>query len=131
MPSVLIEVRKQHTATIEVDIMNAVNRALHETFKLLPNDINTRLMVHEPHRFQCPPDKSNPELYTQISISCFAGRTVLTKRALYKAIVKNLNQVGIPVDHIFIMLKELPLENFGIRGGQAASDVFLGMEVEL
>lgn len=131
MPSVLIEVRKQRIATYEVEIMNAVNTALHQSFNLIPNDINTRLIVHEAHRFQCPPDKTHPELYTQISITCFKGRTLLAKRALYHAIVKNLSPLGIPEDHVFIMIKELPLENFGIRGGQAASDVFLGMEIEL
>lgn len=131
MPNVLIEVRKQHTHTQEVNIMNGVNSALHEVFKLIPNDVNIRLVVHEAHRFQCPPDKTDPEMYTQISITCFKGRNILTKRTLYKTMVKNLVKLGIPADHIFIVINELPLENFCIRGGQAASDVFLGLEVEL
>jgi len=88
MPSVLIEVRQQYTAEVESAIMEAVHSALCECFKILSNDRNVRLIVHQPHRFECPPDREKPEYYTHISIDCFTGRSVDAKRNLYKAIVK-------------------------------------------
>jgi len=87
MPSALIEVRQQYSAEVESEIMEAVHAALREAFKILPGDRNVRLLVHEPHRFQCPPDREKPEYYTHISIDCFAGRSLEAKRKLYKAIV--------------------------------------------
>jgi hypothetical protein len=48
--------------------MEAVHSALREAFKILPGDRNVRLLVHEPHRFDCPPARTSPELYTHISI---------------------------------------------------------------
>ena len=119
MPSVLIEVRKRYPQEEEIALMEAVHAALREAFRILPHDKNIRLIVHEPHRFACPPDREKPEFYTHISIDAFAGRSLDAKRNLYMAIVKNLEPFGIPKNHVKILLREIPRENWGIRGGQA------------
>lgn len=131
MPSVLIEVRRWYTPEQETALMQAVHAALQGAFKLPPHDRNVRLLVHEPHRFECPPDKRQPEAYTHISIDAFAGRSVEAKRSLYRAIVANLEPFGIPKDHVIILLRELPPENWGIRGGQAACDIELGFKIDV
>ncbi|MBA5608400.1 tautomerase family protein [Duganella sp. FT3S] len=131
MPSVLIEVRTSYTREQELAIIEAVHMALRDAFKILPGDKNVRLIAHEPHRFACPPDKQKPELYTHISIDAFAGRSVDAKRDLYSAIVRNLETLGIPKDHTKILLRDIPRENWGIRGGQAGCDVELGFKVNV
>jgi hypothetical protein len=131
MPSILIEVRRRYTQEEEVALMEAVHRAVREGFQILPGDKNVRLIVHEPHRFACPPARSKPEAYTHISIDAFAGRLLEAKRKLYLAIVAELELFGIPRDHVKILLRELPKENWGIRGGQAGCDVELGFKVEI
>lgn len=131
MPSVLIEVRKQYPRDEEIALMEAVHLALREAFQILPGDKNVRLVVHEPHRFACPPAREMPEAYTHISIDAFAGRSLEAKRRLYQAIVHNLEPFGIPRDHVKILLREIAKENWGIRGGQAGCDVELGFTVEV
>ena len=131
MPSVLIETRQEYAREIEVGIMEAVHSALRESFKIMPHDRNVRLLVHEPHRFECPPDMEKPECYTHISIDCFAGRSLEAKRNLYRAIVNNLEPFGIPKNHVKIMLREITAENWGIRGGKAACDVDLGFKIDV
>jgi len=131
MPSVLIEVRQTYAPERETALMEAVHAALREAFGILPGDRNVRLMVHEPHRFACPPHLAQPELYTHVSIDAFAGRSLDAKRALYRTIVENVGALGIPKDHVKILLRELPRENWGIRGGQAGCDVELGFKVDV
>jgi phenylpyruvate tautomerase PptA (4-oxalocrotonate tautomerase family) len=131
MPSVLIEVRRQYTPAQEGALMEAVHRALREAFKILPGDKTVRLVVHEPQRFVCPPDRNTPDFYTHISIDAFAGRSLDAKRNLYQAIVTNLEPFGIPKDHIKILLREIPKGNWGIRGGKAGCDVELGFKIEV
>jgi phenylpyruvate tautomerase PptA (4-oxalocrotonate tautomerase family) len=131
MPSVLIEIRRKLTQEQEVAIMDAVHMALREAFKILPNDKTIRLMVHEPHRFACPPERTQPDLFTHVSIDAFAGRSLDAKRMLYKEIVTNLASLGIPADHVKIVLRDIPKENFGIRGGQAGCDVELGFNIHV
>lgn len=131
MPSVLIEVRRQYAQEQEIALMEAVHKALRDAFKILPGDRNVRLIVHEPHRFACPPAREKPEVYTHISIDAFAGRSLEAKRNLYKAIVNNLEPFGIPKDHVKILLREITKENWGIRGGQAGCDVELGFKIEV
>ena len=131
MPSVLIEVRQKYSQDREIALMEAVHAALREAFKILPGDKNVRLIVHEPHRFACPPDREKPECYTHISIDAFAGRSLDAKRNLYKAIVNNLEPFGIPKNHVKILLREITKENWGIRGGQAGCDIELGFKVEV
>jgi phenylpyruvate tautomerase PptA (4-oxalocrotonate tautomerase family) len=130
MPRVLIEVRRHYNTDEEVAILDAVFDALCSAFRQTPSDRNVRLMVYEPHRFACPPERCSPERYTHIAIDAFAGRSRDAKRALYRAIVENLEPLGIPRDHVSIVLREVPRENWGLRGGQAACDVDMASAIE-
>lgn len=66
-----------------------------------------------------------------ISIDCFTGRSVDTKRRLYRRIAESLEQCGIPQDHIKIVLRESSRENWGILGAQAGCDVDVGYKIEV
>ena len=131
MPAVLIEVRKEYTEEEGIKLIDAVHLALVSAFKIPIVDKTIRLVVHQPHRFAVSPEKTKPEFYTFISIDAFAGRSVEAKRKLYKEIVKNLEQFGIPNDHILIVVKESIAESWGVQGGQAGCDVNLGFKVDI
>ena len=131
MPSVLIETRREASIEHEEAVMEAVHMALREAFKIKPDDKNVRLIAHEPHRFMCPPGKAKPELYTHISIDALASRSLDAKRNLYQAIVKNLELLGIPRDHVKILLRDVPTTNWGVRGGKAACDIDLGFKIDV
>jgi phenylpyruvate tautomerase PptA (4-oxalocrotonate tautomerase family) len=66
-----------------------------------------------------------------ISIDAFSGRSLEAKRALDKAIVDNLESVGIPKDHVKIVLREIPRANWGLGGGLPGSEIDLGFVVEI
>ncbi|WP_041782431.1 tautomerase family protein [Mycolicibacterium chubuense] len=129
MPSTVIEVRRRYDAAEEVAIIDAVHQALVSAFGIPFNDRHVRLVAHEPHRFSHSPTLAKPELHTFVAIDCFAGRSIHAKRNLYGQIVDRLSTLGIPPDHVTIVLRESALENWGIRGGQAACDVDLGFDV--
>ncbi|MDX2968043.1 tautomerase family protein [Kribbella solani] len=129
MPSSLIEVRRQYTEAEEVALIDAVHDALVTAFKIPAQDKNVRLVVHAPHRFACSPRLSTPEYFTLVTVDCFAGRSVDAKRALYAAIVDNLQPLNIPADHVTIVVRDLATENWGLRGGHAACDLDLGFTI--
>lgn len=129
MPSTLIEVRRRYSQEEEQALIDAVQLALREAFQLPEWDRCVRLVSHEPHRFACSPRVEVPDRYTLVSIDCFAGRSLGAKRALYQAIVTNLERLGVPRGSVKILLRESARENWGIRGGQAACDVELGFNV--
>ena len=64
-----------------------------------------------------------------IEISMFIGRSLQAKKELYRGIVSNLGNLGVLASDVFIVLHEIPLENWGIRGGIPASEVDLGFKV--
>ncbi|TXJ06303.1 MAG: tautomerase family protein [Acinetobacter sp.] len=131
MPSVMIEVRREYTAEQEIAIIDAVQSALVKHFQIPAKDKHIRFFAHLPHRFACPPDQEQSEFYTQISIDAFAGRSLEAKRNLYQGIVSNLALLGISPNYVSILIREIPLENWGIRGGQAACDIDLGFKVNV
>ena len=131
VPHLLIEIRREYSQAQEVALIDAVDGALHRAFRIPPNDRHVRLLAHEPHRFACPPDTALPDLYTQVSVDAFAGRSIETKRALYREIVESLEPLGIPRDHVSILVRDHPLTDWGIRGGKAACDVDLGFDVNV
>ena len=129
MPTAAIETSRQYTPNEESALIAAVQDALTTALKVPPWTTVIRLIVHQAHRFVGPPDKS--DRYTLVSIDCFIGRSLETKRALYQAMVQNLGHCGIPADHIKVLLREAPRENWAIRGGQPASSVALEYDVDI
>src|SRR5437762_523978 len=113
MPGAVVEVRRTYSEVEEVAIIDAVHGALVAAFKIPPGDKHVRLLVHEPHRFACPPHLVEPERATMVSIDCFAGRSLEAKRDLYAEIVGRLEQLGIPRNHVTITLREITRENWG------------------
>ncbi len=133
MPLTTIDIRTTYPEPVEIEIIEAVQRALLETLQLPENDRNVKLTVHAPHRMIVPPNLPQPEKRTVVNIAMFPGRSGDAKRRLYQAIVANLEncKAAIPRDHVLICLQEVPFEHWGIRGGQAASDVDLGFSTQI
>ncbi len=131
MPHVLIETRCERPDQDETVLIEAVHGALVRAFKIPKTDRHVRLIAHAPHRFACPPGKAQPDRFTQITIDAFAGRSTDAKRTLYREIVESLEPLGIPRDHVSVLVRDAPRENWGIRGGQAACDVDLGFDVNV
>ncbi len=129
MPLAKIEVRKYWPPEQVQAIMEAVYLAQREALKLPEHDRQIRYIQHQPEHFHVPPGKS--ENYILVEITLFAGRSLEAKRALYRAIVEKLGAVGISSADIFIVLHEVLLDNWGIRGGVPASEVDLGFRVDV
>ena len=62
-----------------------------------------------------------------VEITFFPGRSLDTKRRLYRAIAELMQRYGVPPDNCRIVLVEVPRENWSIRQGRAACDVDLGL----
>ena len=131
MPSTIIEVRRTYTAEEEIKIIEAVQAALVEGFKIPLGDRCVRFVSHEPHRFIALSRLTQPERYTVITISAFLGRSIEAKRNLYQGTVNRLAPLGIPPGHTKIMLNEIARENWGLGGGKPASEIELNFKIEV
>ena len=126
MPDVLVEIREGWLAGQDSEFLAAIQDAISETLRTPVHDKILRLVQHAPDSFSIPDWIG--ERFTHIEITMFPGRSVATKRALYKAIVENLARFGVPANDIKIILIEVARENVGMRGGNAASDFDIGYE---
>ena len=70
------------------------------------------------------PGGASAEDFALVDVDLFPGRTLEKKRAFYAAIVAVLERHGVSGKNVRIVAREIGLENWGIYGGQAASDVF-------
>ena len=129
MPAVTVEVRYGYTPDQEQKIIDSIHQAIMSALKTPDWDKTIRLICHDPKRFSGPPDKT--ERYTLVSFDMFRGRSIEAKRALYAAVVANLEQCEIPRDDVMIVLREHPVENWGIRGGLAACDIDVGFKINV
>jgi phenylpyruvate tautomerase PptA (4-oxalocrotonate tautomerase family) len=129
MPEVRIEIREGRSASEKKVLLEAVHSALVEALRIPEQDRIQRLYELPADHFEIPPDKT--DLFTLVEITMFPGRSLEAKRRLYQAIVRNLEKLGIGPNDIFLVLYEPAMENWGIRGGQPASEVDLGFEVNV
>jgi phenylpyruvate tautomerase PptA (4-oxalocrotonate tautomerase family) len=127
MPLVCIDVRKGHSPESKRAILDGVHSALVEAFKIPDHDRNQILREHAREDFE-----GGGSAPTIVSITAFSGRSREAKSALFAAIARNLaTSPGIDGNDLFITVNDLPLDNWGIRGGKLASDLDLGFKIDV
>lgn len=126
MPLVEIQVLVGRTGAEKKALFDAVHSALVEALKTPDDDRLQRLVEHASDDFEVP----SPS-FTIMKITMFPGRSDAAKRDLYQAIVRNLGELGIASNDVFIVLDEPPLENWGIRGGTPANELQLGLDLDI
>lgn len=129
MPLVSIEIPVGHNAQEKQKIMQAIYTAMFDALQIPQHDCQIKIREYSLENLLVPSDKIAN--YIEININLFKGRTLATKRKLYKTIIEKLNENDIETSNVFIVLHEIPLENWGIRGGVPASEVKLGFKIKI
>ncbi|MCE5214902.1 MAG: tautomerase family protein [Methanobacterium sp.] len=130
MPLVRIEICQGKSAEYKKAILDGVHQALVSSLGIPDTDRFQRLYELPLSNYELPPDRSDD--VTIIEITIFKGRTSKTKKALYQAIVENLNEnPGITGYDVLIILLEPPLENWGVRGGKPASEIDFDFKIDV
>jgi len=129
MPLVKVSLLKGKSKEDKKALLDAIHAALIEAFKIPENDRNQRIFEFETENFGIPEGKTSN--YTLIEIVAFPGRSLDAKRKLYQTIVQNLKKFDIQSTDLLIVLKEPPLENWGVRGGFPASEIDLGYKLDV
>jgi phenylpyruvate tautomerase PptA (4-oxalocrotonate tautomerase family) len=128
MPSTTI-VTGQWAIGRETKLIAAVQSAFVSAIKTPDWDRDIVVALYDGSRRIVPHGKS--ERFTRIEIKLFSGRSMAAKRNLYRDIVENLSALGIPKNEIKILLIEIPPQNWGIQGGQPASEVDVGFKIDV
>ena len=127
MPLIRVEIREGWSSAEKAGLLGAIHAAAVEALGIPDEDRTQILTEHPADAFEIPPGRG--DTFTLVEITMFTGRSLDAKRHLYRAVVRNLGRLGIPPSDVLIVLHEVPLENWGVRGGTPASDVDLGFEV--
>lgn len=129
-PLVKVEIVEGKSEAYKQALMDGVHDALVEAIKIPDHDRFQRLYELDKSSFEFPENKTDK--VTLIEITMFRGRSIESKKELYRLITDKLSEnPGIDGNDIVIVLLEPPLENWGIRGGKPASEVDLGFNIEV
>lgn len=129
MPDVLVEVRGDWLKGRRADFIEAIEDGIVAALRTPKDDKILRLIEHAPENFSIP--RWAGEHFTHIEITMFKGRSIDVKRALYRAIVKNLEPLGVPPNDVKIILIEVLPSEVGMRGGRAACDLEIGYQITI
>jgi phenylpyruvate tautomerase PptA (4-oxalocrotonate tautomerase family) len=125
MPLVKVEISAGKSPAYKKAMLDGIHSALVEAISIPDSDRRQRLYELDDEHFE---RNGRSDQYMIIEITMFKGRSFEAKKALYAAIVRNLEaDPGIPGGEITIVIHEPSLENWGIRGGKPASE--LGLEI--
>jgi phenylpyruvate tautomerase PptA (4-oxalocrotonate tautomerase family) len=128
MPVVHIHLARGRPPAQKKAILQGVHAALREAFQIPDHDRNLILHEHDPDAF----DSAKGPEFTLVEVTAFAGRSREAKRALFAAVVRNLERdPGIAPQKVTIIVHEPPLDCWGIRGGKPAGEVDLGFKVDV
>ena len=113
----------------EGKVIEAVQSALLNSLKLPEHDRDVVLDIYDETTRIVRTGRS--QRYTRVEVTLFAGRSMEAKKALYKAMVANLAELGVPEAEVKTVLIEVPTENWGLRGGYPASELDLGYKIDV
>ena len=129
MPLVKVSLLKGRSKEEKKALLDGIHAALMDAFKIPENDRNQRIFEFELDNFDIPEGKTSN--YTLIEIDVFPGRSLDAKRKFYQTTVQNLKELDIQPNDLLIVLKEPPLDNWGVRGGIPASEIDLGFKLDV
>jgi phenylpyruvate tautomerase PptA (4-oxalocrotonate tautomerase family) len=109
MPLIRVEIREGWSRAAKADLLDAIHAAAVEALRIPDEDRTQILTEHPAEAFELPPGRS--ERYTLVQVDMFAGRSLDAKRRLYRAVVRNLDHLGVPPADVLVVLDEIPLEN--------------------
>ena len=127
MPMTTITLREGRSSQEKQALFDAAHAALRTAFGIPENDRTQIMNEVAPDNW----DVGGGPGRIIVEIKAFAGRSLDAKRTLYRELVANLGTCGVKPEDVFIILNDLPVENWGIRGGQAACDVDLGFKIDV
>ncbi len=127
MPLVHVHLRAGRPAAETKAILDGIHAALVEAFRVPERDRNQLVHAYADGDFEA---RHGPGAVF-VEIVAFPGRTPDAKRKLYAGIAANLERAGVDPQRTLVVLHEPPLENWGIRGGKAATDVELGFKLDV
>jgi phenylpyruvate tautomerase PptA (4-oxalocrotonate tautomerase family) len=126
-----IEILEGRTPQEKRGMVDAVRAALSEALRAPADDPAVRLTEYPRERFSLPSPDRHSDHYTLVEVTMFQGRSMDTKRRLYAEIVRGLGFFDVPANDVVIVLHEPAMENWGVNGGEPASEVDIGFEVDI
>ena len=120
------------TTNFALENESAFIDAFHDTmWRVLNIPAHDRLVVLDQkiQGFYQPANSSGK--YILFEIKLFSGRTLATKKKLYHDLFSLANSVGVDGSHVNVILQDIDKINWGIRGGQPASEVDLDFDTTL
>lgn len=112
-------------------MVEAVRGALSEALRAPDEDPTVRLAEYPAELYTLPYPDRHSDRFALVEITMFAGRSMETKRRLYDAVVRRLDDVGVPPQDVLIVLHEPPLHNWAVDGGTPADEADIGFDVEI
>lgn len=112
----------------ESEFIDEFQKILVKVLKIPEHDRQIILDQKEYGFFQ-PPNSSGR--YLIIEIKMFTGRTLETKRKLYRELFSLVKAIGVTSSNLNVIIEDIDKENWGIRGGQPASEVDLGFKTNI
>ncbi len=112
----------------ESDFIDEYQKIMSDVLKIPENDRQIVIDQKEKGFYQPPNSSGN---YIIIEIKLFSGRTIETKKKLYKELFSLAHSVGVEHTNMNIILEDIDKENWGLRGGQPASEVDLGFNTNI
>jgi phenylpyruvate tautomerase PptA (4-oxalocrotonate tautomerase family) len=129
MPLIKLEARRGVPSVLKSGLFDAVHEALVQCFRIPDHDRAQRFLEYAPEDFEIPAGRGDG--FIIVTIVAFAGRSVDAKRALYRTIADRFEALGIARLDVFIVLEEVPVENWGLRGGVAGCDLDFGYDLRV
>lgn len=127
MPLTKIELAQGYDVEKLITLQTVVMDCIVACLQLPDDDRNIRLIEYPSYAF------SMKKPYKVIvDITLFKGRSIESKKQLYLELVSKVSaMLNINKESVFIVLNEVEMENWGVRGGIPANEVNMDFKIEI
>lgn len=129
MPIVNIETLKIFKPEQRKEILQEINKVTAEAFQIPRAYCHVKWQQIQPDDYFC--ETNQPEKHIYIELKLFTGRSLDIKRKLYESIFNVFKKYNVEPDDLMIALVEIPMEDWGMRGGVPASELTFTYSVKI
>ena len=122
MPAITLTLGQAWPAEKIRELVERLQERIQPILQIPTHDRFYRVLTLDQNHFFLPSERSQNFLFAEFLL--FPGRSAEVKAQLFRAVVHVAEQLGVDPQDVRSIVLDVPMENWGLRGGQSGAELF-------
>lgn len=122
MPAITLTLGQARPAEQIHELVERLHQEMQPILQIPAHDRFYRVLTLDQNHFFLPPERKQNFLFAEFLL--FPGRSAEVKTQVFRAVVRVAEQFGIDAQDTRTIILDVPMENWGLRGGRSGLELY-------